>query len=273
VTDKETRVDRLVKTGKNNPIIAFVIVIALVLIGLSTLTDSVDKLIVFASRYLFTKNEVSPTPGKGQTVASAPTAAVPFNDSVSLPKAKVIDTDVPDRKATRGRLRDAATAAVSGPPQAASAIQKRTSNALTSRGDGDNAADTAPKQLTDRVNDAAPPVETGKKPSQTASGCADEETLKHGLAAAGEIFSSTQRDEAYRKIVDRALCSSSYDIATAAAGKMFSSTNRDEAYMEIVKLAIKGRRYELANQISGGILSSTQRDTAKRLIVEAVTNQ
>lgn len=209
MTDKETRVDKLVKKGKNNPIIAFVIVFVLVIVGLSTLTDAVDKLMVFANRYFLAKK-----------------------DTIQIPTTS---PDVPNRQVTQTKLKDTSNKVVSKPLQAPSNVQEQTPNKLASAIDRDGTTDTDPKKLTDELNEATISGVAPEKPKHIASGCANEEMLKHGLVAAGQIVSSTERDDAHRKIVEKALCSSRYDIATESAGKIISSTSRDAAHMEIIR--------------------------------------
>jgi tetratricopeptide (TPR) repeat protein len=63
MTERETQTDRLVRRAKDNPLLAFLIVGAVTLVGIATLTDAIDKLMTFGHKYLSDESEVTPAPG------------------------------------------------------------------------------------------------------------------------------------------------------------------------------------------------------------------
>lgn len=352
VTDNETHADRLIRKGKNNPFLGVLIVAGLMVMGIATLTDSIDKLLTFVDKHFVSKPEIVSTTETGLDLEPSPPTPAPTSDSPQeltgdesalsrllveaqdhlvalrlttpvvrnafeiyqrvleiepeneqaslglkriaekyvelanvaisrqdlsraehyLDKADTVNSGVTGQKVTRRALKKAAESAELTAAQSPPGAEKRTGDDQVSTTVQKEANEGHKPQSNDGMvsatsDDVVLPTE------ENNLGCVDEEALKYALAAAADIFSNTKQDIVYRKIVDRALCSSSYEIAIQASGSMFSSTASDEAYMEIVKRAIKDNRFELANRVTGKMFSFSQRDKAKRLVVDAAVTQ
>lgn len=103
--------------------------------------------------------------------------------------------------------------------------------------------------------------------------CLNDDSLKYALAATADINFSSDRDSVYKTIVNKALCSSNYNIAKQAASSISFSSTRDNAYVDIIKFAIKENNYEIANKISGKISFSFTRDKAKKMIIDSIISK
>lgn len=83
MADSESTTDRILRSLKNNRVLAGVLVLALLVIGLGTLTEAIDKIIGFAAKYGL------PAASTGETISAAPLPSkVPLAPQPQRPDAQ-----------------------------------------------------------------------------------------------------------------------------------------------------------------------------------------
>jgi hypothetical protein len=287
--DNAPRVENFFKRLKNNRIIAPIAIVVILIIGMGTLTDSVDKVIKFSTTYLVKRPSVKQDPSK-KDVDLKPTLSrngVPIPNGPQLGASPTIaqPRKQPEPKAPNNSPGRPNSESPTRSGVGVSSIQQ------SSKQDIGNStvvtrlpqAETPAKNLdlTVPVDNPSPEKPTVNSPPQVAPAglkplaqsfdpsCPDAEALNQAFTAASTANVYSAQDTLYDRVIENALCSYNYKVAMAAAHGMNVTSLKDNAYIRIIKSALSQRNFAVANEASDKIQVYSTQDAAKKLIVEA----
>lgn len=106
-TRTQTRLDQLVRRAKNHPVISIVLFLVLLLIGLGTLTNSLDKVISFGKKYIFQEKQVADEKDRSFTKKGELSAESIYKDTQGAKIAQQeINKNIVADEGSRPKIRD-----------------------------------------------------------------------------------------------------------------------------------------------------------------------
>ncbi len=269
--------------------VATFVVLAIFVIALGSVTDSLNKVIEFSNKYWFKiadRSQFHPTPDSiplatqsiKQTtsgISTAPPSTKQLKQPLPMRKSfDHLETAPPLVKPTPQFMRDATK---NDPENTFSNDATPPKTSEHSDRDPAHADDKSSMSIANQKEAPAKPDHSVANDSRTSdvsppsTYCPNTDALADALNAARTSVVISERDRNYRRVIDNALCSFNFDIALRAAQGMTVSISKDDGYLAIIKAAIKQRNFRLATETADKITITSNHDSAIKLIVEAAS--
>jgi hypothetical protein len=288
VTETTTRVEAFLNKCKNHPYLWIPLIIGIVVIALASFTDSIDKLIQFSSKYIFTKQTASNTKPKADPIISATRGGSRNpNPSSASSDAATESNKLPGKEKPANPLKippkifesDRRTPLIEPKPldpgkntaETKSSTDTRVIVGRTSDRPSDSSViETKLSLSTTTLTQDAAKIPSTKLESETAQKSSTD-IQNPELMALQEKLNDAMKP--FGKPTPGCPDMQTLSQAFNSASKISSSFSRDTSIRSIIKGSLCSDNYIFAMLAASGIYSSVARDSAYVEIVDAALKQ